>query len=155
MRRYILTLAASSLALALMWSGAADGQGAQRAQRAQQEGQRPLPAANDVTLVYEREVFMYRGAGRPDPFRPLTEDDELGPRFERLTLQGVIYSSPRTSVALLSDGTGRVYRVRQGDVLGNARVLDIGPRRVVMAVDVFGTIRRETLELQRSGGDRR
>jgi hypothetical protein len=127
-------------------------QGAQQAPQQQAEG--ALPSAAEVTLVYEREVFSYMGAGRRDPFRPLTDDEEMGPRFERLSLQGVIYSTGRgASIALLGDGTGRVYRVRQGDVLGNARVVEISPSRVVMAVEVFGTVRRETLELQRRGGD--
>jgi hypothetical protein len=57
-----------------------------------------------------------------------------------------------SSVAMLGDGSGRVYRVRVGDVIGNARVVEIGPMRVVMAVEMFGTIRQEMLELQRRGG---
>jgi Tfp pilus assembly protein PilP len=130
------------------------------AQQARQQGQpaaeRELPTAAEITLVYEREVFTYRPTGRRDPFRPLTDDDEMGPRFERLSLQGVIYSTGRgASIALLGDGTGRVYRVREGEVLGNARVVEIGPARVMLAVDVFGTVRQEMLELQRRGGDRR
>jgi Tfp pilus assembly protein PilP len=125
-------------------------------QHVQQEVERALPSAAEVTLVYEREVYLYRPGGRRDPFRPLTDDDEMGPRFERLSLQGIIYSTGRgASVALMGDGTGRVHRVRQGDVLGNARVVEIGPARVVMAVEVFGTTRQEILELQRRGGDRR
>jgi acyl-coenzyme A thioesterase PaaI-like protein len=48
-----------------------------------------------------------------------------------------------------------VYRVRAGDVVGNARVVEIGRQRVVLAVETFGTIRREMLELQRRGGAQR
>lgn len=131
------------------------GVSAQRAAQPRQlEVERQRPTASDVTLVYEREVYVYRPAGRRDPFRPLTDDDEMGPRFERLSLQGIIYSTGRgESVALLGDGTGRVYRVRDGDILGNARVVQIGQTRVVLAVEVFGMVRRETLELQRRGGD--
>jgi Tfp pilus assembly protein PilP len=152
MKIAILTVAALALAFGPLTGDAS----AQAGQRAQPETERALPSASEVTLVYEREVFMYQATGRRDPFRPLTDDDEMGPRFERLSLQGVIYSTGRgESLALLGDGTGRVYRVRQGDVIGNARVVEIGPSRVVMAVEVFGTIRQEMLELQRRGGDPR
>jgi hypothetical protein len=153
MKLHILTTAALCAGLAAWPSGIT-------AQQTDQQGplevERQRPSASEVTLVYEREVFMYRPAGRRDPFRPLTDDDEMGPRFERLSLQGIIYSTGRgESIALLGDGTGRVYRVRDGDILGNARVVQIGQTRVVMAVEVFGMVRRETLELQRRGGDLR
>lgn len=126
-------------------------------QRGQAEQAEPATRpASEVTLVYEREVFAYAPAGRRDPFRPLTEDDELGPRFEQLVLQGVIYATGQgRSVALLGDGSNRIYRVRVGDIVGNARVLEIAPQRVVLAVETFGTVRRETLELTRRGGAQR
>jgi type II secretory pathway component PulC len=150
MKGPILTCVALCTALAAVGVHAA-AQQTPAGQQAQAQPQRP--AAAEVTLVYEREVYAYRQAGRRDPFRPLTDDEEFGPRFEQVSLQGIIYSpEQRTSVALLGDGN-RVYRVRQGDVLGNIRVLEIGPSRVVVAVDVFGMIRRETLEMQRRGGD--
>jgi Tfp pilus assembly protein PilP len=155
MKVSILSVLALVLALVSLPSGASAQRGGQSGQQ-EQQAERALPTAAEVTLVYEREVYTYQPTGRRDPFRPLTDDDEMGPRFERLTLQGVIYSTGRgESLGLLGDGTGRVYRVRQGDVLGNARVVEIGPSRVVMAVEVFGTIRQEILELQRRGGDRR
>ena len=117
-----------------------------------QAGPATATAAN-LRLVYEREVFTYRGGDRRDPFRPLTNDNEMGPRFESLQLRGIIYSTARRgSVALLGDGDGRVFRARVGDVVGNATVVEIGPLRVVMAVENFGTIRQEMLELQRNQG---
>jgi hypothetical protein len=123
------------------------------AQQPAQEGQVQAVPAAEVRLVYEREVFTYRPAGRRDPFRPLTDDDEMGPRFEQLSLRAIIHDTgQRNSLAMLADGSGRVYRVREGDVLGNARVVEIGPSRVVMAVETFGTLRREMLELPRRGG---
>jgi hypothetical protein len=151
-------LIATLCALVMVGVADASAQGAaQRGQQAQQAEPSTRPAS-EVTLVYEREQFAYAPAGRRDPFRPLTEDDELGPRFEQLSLRGVIYAPGRgRSVALLGeggrsrDGGGRVYRVREGDVLGNIRIVEIGPQRVVMAVETFGTVRREMLELQRRG----
>lgn len=110
----------------------------------------------NLTLVYEREVYTYNGENRRDPFRPLTDRNEMGPRFESLSLQGIIYSEERgRSVALLADGEGRVHRVRVGNTVGNSRVIEIGPARVVLAVENFGTTRQEILELPtRRGTDR-
>ncbi|MEJ2503806.1 MAG: hypothetical protein P8177_10935 [Gemmatimonadota bacterium] len=123
------------------------------AQQAQPEGpQQAVHKSADIELVYEREVFSYRGASRRDPFRPLSEES-MGPRFESLALQAIIYSTGRGgSLALLTDAEGRVYRVRVGDVVGNSQVIEIGPLRVVLAVENFGTIRQEMLELPTRGG---
>ena len=117
-----------------------------------QQGQRPA----EVTLVYEREVFTYTGSERRDPFEPPTGDNQMGPRFQELSLQGIVYSNvPGRSVAVLQAGGDRVLRARVGDVIGNSRVIEIGPTRVVMAVENFGTIRQEILELPQRGGAER
>lgn len=127
---------------------------AQQQRPGQQQQQRQT--GQGITLVYEREVFAYPGSARRDPFIPLTDENEMGPRFENLTLRGIIYSTGRgASVALLADGDGRVYRARVGDVVGNTTVVEIGPLRVVMAVESFGAIRQEMLELQRNQGANR
>lgn len=108
----------------------------------------------NLTLVYEREVYTYNGENRRDPFRPLTDRNEMGPRFESLSLQGIIYSADRgRSVALLADGEGRIHRVRVGNTVGNSRVIEIGPVRVVLAVENFGTTRQEILELPSRRGN--
>lgn len=118
---------------------------------AQQRGQ-----GASITLIYEREVYSYEGSARRDPFQPLTQDNEMGPRFDQLSLQGIIYSSVEgESVALLLGGEERVFRVRVGDVVGNSRVIEISPTRVVMAVETFGTIRQEILEMPQRGGAER
>lgn len=146
MHRHALIVA---LALAALPAAAAEAAAQQRPASGQ------TTAAN-ITLVYDREVFAYRGADRRDPFRPLTNENEMGPLFETLTLQGIIYSTGRgRSIALLADGSGRIYRVRAGDVIGNSTVVEIGPLRVVMAVENFGNIRQEMLELQRNQGANR
>lgn len=118
--------------------------------------QREQQAQSEITLVYEREVFAYRGESRRDPFRPLTDDNEMGPSFEGLSLQGIIYSTGQgRSVALISDAGGRIYRARAGGMVGNSRIVEIGQTRVVLAVENFGTIRQEILELPtRRGTDR-
>ena len=114
---------------------------------------RGRPDTVELQLVYDREVFTYRAMNRQDPFRPLTNSSETGPRFEELQLRGIIYSTSRNgSVAIMGDASGRVHRVRVGDVVGNSRVVEIGPLRVVLAVENFGNIRQEMLELNKRGG---
>jgi Tfp pilus assembly protein PilP len=148
-------LVTALLAAALLPGRAVAQQEQQPQPQAQAQAQAGGQAAN-IELVYEREVFSYRGVSRRDPFRPLTDDDSMGPRFESLALQAIIYSTGRgNSLALLTDADGRVYRVRVGDVVGNSQVIEIGPLRVVLAVENFGTIRQEMLELPTRGGSDR
>jgi hypothetical protein len=112
------------------------------------------PPADSMTpprLVFEREVYGYPGAAvRRDPFLPLVGQNDSGPLFQDLQLRMILYSaeSPARSVASLADATKKVYRVRRGDVVGNAPVLDIGARRVLFSVVDFGIRRPEVLELK-------
>lgn len=104
----------------------------------------------DSVILYEREVFQYSRGGRPDPFRSLLNNPELGMRFEDLTLLGVIYHpDPARSVAVLSQtGSTRRIRAKVGDRIGGIRIVSIGPRSVDLIVEEFGVARRETLELR-------
>lgn len=96
-----------------------------------------------------REVFDYPAAGRRDPFEPLSAGEELGPRFEDLRLAGVIYSPERGSMAVLVDqATRRRYRVWEGDVIGGARLVRVGPDQAEFQVTMFGVSRRDTLRLK-------
>lgn len=109
----------------------------------------PAEAEAEPELKYEREFFLYPVGDRRDPFATLSAQDRLGPRFEDLTLRGVIHSREGRSVALLADPAGKVYRVRQGEIVGNARVVEIQPLQVLFAVDNFGVVRQERLEMKR------
>ncbi|MGD8496839.1 MAG: hypothetical protein PVF05_11660 [Gemmatimonadales bacterium] len=96
-----------------------------------------------------REVFEYPADGRRDPFEPLSAGDELGPRFEDLRLAGVIFSPERGSVAVLVDqATSRRFRVWEGDVIGGARLVRVGPDQAEFQVTMFGVSRRDTLRLK-------
>lgn len=112
----------------------------------------PLAAQTppDSLVLYEREVFDYRRAGRPDPFRSLLRDPELGLRFEDLGLVGVLHDArPDRSVAVLTQkGSSRRIRARVGDRIGGIRIVAIRPRSVDVVVEEFGVARRETLELR-------
>jgi hypothetical protein len=101
-------------------------------------------------LAFDREVFAYPAEGRRDPFKPLVGGPGSGgPLFADLALRGIIYSpDPRRSVALVQVGTRRTFRLRSGDIIGNARVLEIQPLRVRFAVENFGQVRNEVLELR-------
>lgn len=112
----------------------------------------PAPAAIPEAEIYRREVFRYPGAaGRPDPFAPLLNSEEMGVRVQDLKLVSVIYSGdPRVSVATftLPDSTQRV-RLRVGQRLGSVTVLRIQPRRVDVREDEMGVSRVYSLELER------
>ncbi len=118
-------------------------------------GQAPPPGAPpgsqpEPKLAFDREVFAYPADGRRDPFKPLTGGPGSGgPLFADLALRGIIYSpDPLRSVALVQVGGRRTFRLRRGDIIGNARLLEIQPLRVRFAVENFGTVRNEVLELR-------
>jgi hypothetical protein len=125
---------------------------------------RPAHVVDSVDLVFEREAFVYPRYDRRNPFLPLVTGDEQGPRFEEIRLTGIIYSStPQRSVAMFGlrtgqeqepDGRGAAsqsYRVRMGETLGNVRILEIHPTRVVVLVEEFGLTEQRILELPRPG----
>lgn len=120
------------------------------------QAQGPTGAPGDTTeLVFEREVYTYPSFERRNPFRALVGGADGGPRFEQLELLGII-QSPRSefSVALLGVGgasgeLGETYRVRQGQTLGNSRILDIQRSRVIVEVTEFGLTEQRALELER------
>ena len=106
---------------------------------------RPAPFV-EPKLAFDREVFTYPGEGRRDPFKPLGGDDALGPLYEDLVLRGIAWSAtPQQSVALLKDGAHKLYKMRVGERVGNARVVGIDKDRVRFAVTSFGTTRQEIM----------
>lgn len=116
------------------------------------EPPRPMPdspiSADEVKLVFDREVYRYEAAGRRDPFKPLT-DGQSGPMFEDLTLRMILHSTvPGQSIAVLADAAKKVYRLRRGESVGNITVVDITPDRVTFAVEDFGVSRREVLSIK-------
>ncbi|MGH7468695.1 MAG: hypothetical protein ACRENP_12120 [Longimicrobiales bacterium] len=97
-------------------------------------------------LAFDREVFTYPGEGRRDPFRPLGGDDALGPMFEDLVLRGIVWSPvAANSVVAINDGTKKLYKLRVGERIGNARVTAIEKDRVRFAVTSFGITRQEIM----------
>lgn len=116
-------------------------------------GGKPPGSEPEPKLAFDREVFAYPAEGRRDPFKPLVGGPNSGgPLFNDIVLRGIIFSpDPRRSVALVQVGGKRTFRLRQGDVIGNARVLSIEPLRVRFSVENFGTVRTETVDLRNTG----
>lgn len=117
--------------------------------------QTPAPErqpARDSTIVYRREVFRYYPSGRPDPFRPLAGEADLGVRVEDLALRGVVYHTDASrSVAVLArTGQPRLVRARVGDRIGGIRILAIRPTSIDVLVEELGVARRATLQITRA-----
>ncbi|MEX2572139.1 MAG: hypothetical protein WD737_12635 [Gemmatimonadota bacterium] len=106
-------------------------------------------AGTDV--LYEREVFEYPRGARPDPFRSLLLEGDLGIRAEDLMLRGVVHhEDPSRSIAVLTvEGTDRRIQARVGERVGPLRVLAIYPDRVEIVIEELGVARRETLRIVR------
>ncbi len=131
------------------------------------EGQAPTPPLSDTELVFEREVFSYPAFTRRNPFLPL-EGTAGGPRYEQLTLIGIMFSpDPASSVAVIStgsvtvaeDGTtsgvaGDAYYLKVGQTIGNATIVEIRRDAVVVDVEVFDAVERNTMNFvsSREGG---
>ncbi|TVR67848.1 MAG: hypothetical protein EA422_00100, partial [Gemmatimonadales bacterium] len=116
----------------------------------------PAASADTVQLIFEREVFTYPSHVRRNPFRPLTGVGEGGPRYEDLSLLGVILSSePGGSVALMGvrgaqNPAVSTQRLRVGQRLGNVRIVEIREREVVAQVEEFGMLERRVMALSRT-----
>ena len=108
------------------------------------------PSQASEQQVYRRETFVYPTDNRRNPFIDLAGEDASGPQFENLDLTGIIFGGSVGSVASLIDrATEKRYRVRRGDIVGNARIVEIRPDEVVFQVTQFGVTRSETLRIRR------
>lgn len=117
---------------------------------AAQESGGSSDAGADSAFRYEREVFAYPQGGRTNPFRPPETGGAMGPRFEDLRLSGILYAPSVGSVAVLRDAaTGRVHRLREGERLGHARLVEVRPSEAVFAVTGPTGTRTELLRVKR------
>ncbi len=98
-----------------------------------------------------RETFAYSGGSR-DPFASLLNSSSTGPEIGSLDLVGVYQNlqDGSSSVVVLRDkGTAKRYKLRVGDQLGRARLVQIRPRDAVFTIRDFGYERQETLSLRK------
>ena len=98
-----------------------------------------------------RETFAY-GGGTRDPFASLFDAALSGPEFANLELVGVYQDlrNPANSVIVVREKVAQKrYKLRVGDQVGRARVVQIRPRDVVFTIHDFGFERQETLSLRK------
>ena len=103
----------------------------------------------DPANAIMREVFDYGIQGRRDPFFSLLSTGDLRPMLSDLRLTTILYDlSGRRPVAVMNDVTTNLqYRVTTGMMLGRMRVTQIGPRKVIFAIEEFGFSRADSLVL--------
>jgi hypothetical protein len=98
-----------------------------------------------------RETFAYSGSIR-DPFNSLLNMANAGPEVADLQLVGIYLNMrvPSGSVAVFREKEGgKRHKLRAGDQLGRARVVQIRERDVVFTIEDFGFERQETLSLRK------
>jgi hypothetical protein len=108
-----------------------------------------LRRAREIEVM--RESFAY-GGGTRDPFASLLDAALSGPEFSNLELVGVYQDlrSPSNSVIVLREKvSARRYKLRRGDQVGRARLVQIRPRDAVFTISDFGFERQETLSLRK------
>jgi len=98
-----------------------------------------------------RETFAYGGGAR-DPFSSLINVANVGPEFAELELVGV-YQDLRTRsnsvIVVREKATLKRHKLRVGDQVGRARLVQIQPRDAVFMIQDFGYERQETLSLRK------
>jgi hypothetical protein len=105
--------------------------------------------AREVEVM--RETFAY-GGGTRDPFASLFDVALSGPEFANLELVGVYQDlrNPANSVIVVREKVAlKRYKLRTGDQVGRARVVQIRPRDAVFTISDFGFERQETLSLRK------
>jgi type II secretory pathway pseudopilin PulG len=98
-----------------------------------------------------RETFAY-GGGTRDPFSSLINRSKDGPEIADLDLVGVYQDlrSPSNSVVVLREKvSSKRHKMRVGDQLSRARLVQIRPRDAVFMIQDFGFERQETLSLRK------
>ncbi len=132
------------------------------------------PSLDSLALAFEREVFTYPEFERRNPFRTLAEGTGGGPQFEDLVLVGTLLSPfAGESIAIFAEGTrtvtpaaaggretvtveitGGMFRLREGETVGNLSVSRIELQQVTIEFDEFGVTESRIMQLPRatSGG---
>jgi type II secretory pathway pseudopilin PulG len=98
-----------------------------------------------------RETFAY-GGGTRDPFSSLINSSKNGPEVADLDLVGVYQDlrTPGNSVVVLREKvSSKRHKLRVGDQISRARLVQIRPRDAVFMIQDFGFERQETLSLRK------
>lgn len=108
-----------------------------------------IQKAREIEVM--RETFAYAGGSR-DPFASLINSSNSGPEIADLELVGVYQNlrSPANNLVVLREKvTTKRHKLRVGDQLGRARLVQIRPREAVFMIHDFGFERQETLSLRK------
>jgi hypothetical protein len=108
-----------------------------------------IEKAREIEVM--RETFAYSGGSR-DPFASLLNTTAAGPEIGSLELVGVyqnLRNSDNSVVVLRDKATAKRYKLRVGDQVGRARLVQIRPRDAVFTIRDFGFERQETLSLRK------
>ncbi len=108
-----------------------------------------IEKAREIEVM--RETFAYAGGTR-DPFASLLNSSTTGPEIADLDLVGVyqnLRSTDNSIVVLREKATAKRHKLRVGDQLGRARLVQIRPRDAVFTIRDFGFERQETLSLRK------
>ncbi len=98
-----------------------------------------------------REVFAY-GGGIRDPFASLINMTSAGPEISDLDLVGVyqdLGTRSNSVIVLREKVSSKRHKLRVGDQVGRARLIQIRPRDAVFTIQDFGYERQETLSLRK------
>jgi outer membrane murein-binding lipoprotein Lpp len=98
-----------------------------------------------------RETFAYAGGTR-DPFNSLLTVGKNGPEVADCDLVGVYQDlrTPSNSIVVLREKvSAKRHKLRVGDQLSRARLVQIRPRDAVFMIQDFGFERQETLSLRK------
>jgi hypothetical protein len=130
-------------------AGAADSAGADTLTLAEAAVSDSIRKAREIEVM--RETFAYGGGSR-DPFASLLNSSAAGPEIADLDLVGVyqdLRSTGNSIVVLREKATAKRHKLRVGDQLGRARLIQIRPRDAVFTIRDFGFERQETLSLRK------
>jgi hypothetical protein len=108
-----------------------------------------IQKAREIEVM--RETFAYAGGSR-DPFASLINSAKTGPEIGDLELVGVYQHLriPSNNLVVLREKvTSKRHKLRVGDQLGRARLVQIRPREAVFMIHDFGFERQETLSLRK------
>jgi len=108
-----------------------------------------LRKAREIEVM--RETFAYTGGAR-DPFNSLINLASAGPEISDLDLVGVyqdLRSSSNSVVVVREKVSLKRHKLRVGDQVGRARLVQIRPRDAVFTIQDFGYERQETLSLRK------
>jgi Tfp pilus assembly protein PilP len=112
-----------------------------------------LRSLSEADSILGREHFYYSGLGKRDPFASMLAGDfeESGPdgliNIEQVKLVGVMWGDT-DRFALVEDGEGYSYIIREGDRVRHGSIIRLEERRLVAQIHFFGMTRTVVLSLE-------